>query len=225
MSDMNVRFLSPEPALVILERGRIQTVYLNDREEWSFGRTDPCRGHLPDISVSSRLVSRMHGWFSRTEEEWFFTDCPQNLNGTWHNGRKITRSRRGIRRFVPLEEGDVLRIGDMEPGTPAPEGAVIFFTLSYSRKNWEGISLENRLRIPVCGDEEGNIPARIPETGKPLAVLSRKEAGFALEPVDGTEIALNGKPVTGPALLREGDRIQVRNCQFIFLENWLIFCR
>ncbi|MGB9890203.1 MAG: FHA domain-containing protein, partial [Anaerolineae bacterium] len=59
-----------------------------------------------DIVLPLEYVSGHHGRLEQRGAVWFYTDLG-STNGTFHNGRRVAPHQP-----VPLQEGDVLRIGD-----------------------------------------------------------------------------------------------------------------
>lgn len=94
-----------DAGLVILEGCRVRVCPLEQRERWMLGRDTPNSAVPPDIPLTSGIVSRTHGWLEKIAGEWFFVDNPQNLNGTFHNGVKISHPKNGVRVPVLLENG------------------------------------------------------------------------------------------------------------------------
>lgn len=205
--------------LMIMELGTTRTVCLEGREEWLLGRTDPGRETRPEICFGSRLVSRLHGWLTDTDGSWFYTDSPENRNGTYHNGRKLTRPRSGKRRFVMLSHGDVLRIGGADPNRGEPEWVTMLFITDGGK--WEGVFLHGgAVRLTPSGPEH-------------MAGCYGDCSGAWLRPADGgwtlewaqTQPRINGRPASGRTPLQEGDRIDVGLCRYVFLGDRLAFCR
>ena len=114
--------------LVILEDDQIRVCELDARLSWKVGRYDPDMPNTPDILFSSKIVSREHGWIQNIDDQWYFVDNPKNLNGTFRNGAKITRPLNGMKRPVPLENGDVLRVDNEDLDHVSSQGVLMLFT-------------------------------------------------------------------------------------------------
>lgn len=111
--------------LVILEGGQIRCVSLEIRSQWMLGRRTP--DNDPDIPLYSPIVSRQHGMFTNIEGQWYYTDNPQSLNGTFYNGKKIAAPMKGKKKSKCLKDGDVLRIDNDNLNTPNEEAVVMVF--------------------------------------------------------------------------------------------------
>ena len=96
--------------LVMLEHEHIRVCELDARVEWKIGRFDPNQPNRPNILFSSGIVSREHGWLRNIDGQWYYVDNPRNLNGTFHNGKKIPRTGK---QHVLLNNGDILRIDNV----------------------------------------------------------------------------------------------------------------
>lgn len=64
----------------------------------------PTSSFEPDISIPSKLVSRMHGEFITNEDGCYYRDMGSS-NGTFLNGKKLEE-----KKYCPFQEGDVLSI-------------------------------------------------------------------------------------------------------------------
>lgn len=199
--------------LILLDEGVLRTVCLEEREQWLLGREDPHRGNWPDLVLTSRQVSRIHGWFMKTDGQWFYTENPDNLNGTYHNGRRLPKSPRGRRKSVMLESGDVLRI---DGGGDGSGGAAMLFTMENSR-HWKACALSGGMKLLTDG---GDLPLV-------MGSLERMDGTYYVTAWE-SDVLLNGEQIHQTTALREGDRISVgiqslcRN--FYFLGNWLLSC-
>ena len=122
--------------LVVFEDDRIRTFGLEARTVWRIGRFAPGISNIPDICLTSKIVSREHGWIQNIDNQWFFVDNPRNLNGTYHNGVKVPRRKDGIKTPVMLESGDVLKITDEDRTHADPKGVVMLFTTEAAGEMW-----------------------------------------------------------------------------------------
>lgn len=93
--------------LYVRELGRTKRFALEEREKWSLGRATP--ENKPDIPLKSRIAGRFHGEFLLVDGQLFYIDRG-SVNGTFHNGKKLSAGLRGRANPVLLSDGDVLQI-------------------------------------------------------------------------------------------------------------------
>lgn len=93
--------------LSIRELGRTRRVVLDGKEKWTLGRKTP--ENSPDIPLRSDIAGRGHGEFLFMDGLLFYVDRG-NVNGTFHNGKKISKGLKGRAAPVLLSDGDILRI-------------------------------------------------------------------------------------------------------------------
>ncbi|HEX6576482.1 MAG TPA: FHA domain-containing protein [Gemmatimonadaceae bacterium] len=70
-------------------------------------------------------------------------------------------------------------------------------------------------------DASSGIVIREPAVSRNHAEVRREGDGFVLNPVGATTTRLNGNPVTGPAKLTDGDRIEVGSVEISYREGRL----
>jgi hypothetical protein len=58
-----------------------------------------------DVVIALETISKLHGYFLRESEGWFYTDY-QSTNGTLVNGKKVEKGERRL-----LADGDRFRLG------------------------------------------------------------------------------------------------------------------
>lgn len=63
-------------------------------------------------------------------------DNPQNLNGTFHNGVKISHPKNEVRVPVLLENGDILRIDNSDLNNTCDNGVLLLFTTGAIQGKW-----------------------------------------------------------------------------------------
>ena len=210
--------------LVILEAGQLRVCALDLKPEWSVGRADPASGNMPDISFSSMIVSRKHGWLSNVEGQWYFVDNPENLNGTFYNGTLIERPLQGRKKSVPLTSGDVLRIDNKDLNHVSRDGVLMLFTTQNAAGNW---AVQPLRETTVIGRDPGcDICEPLPHISAKHAQIRYLNGRFYLSDCGSRAgTFLNGKAVTESVMLREKDVIAICDCSYIFLGDKLLYIR
>lgn len=224
-----VRFLArPSGAkLVILENNSIRVCALDVRPEWLVGRVDPsCSDAGPDIPFSSMIVSRKHGWLRNVDGQWYFTDNPQNLNGTFHNGRKIPRPAGGENSSVPLCNGDVLRVDNDDLRQANKDGVLMLFTTSAAEGTWSTYTLSPNKAMLIGRDQNCDITEPLPYLSSKHAEIKYTNGQYWLSDC-GSKAGtyLNGNKIQGSAALREKDCISLCDCNYFFLGDRLLYLK
>lgn len=114
-----------ETATLVILEGETEKKYdLREKSIWTFGRET--QSNHPDLAVESRIVGRQHGEFRSIDGEWFYID-KGSINGTYHNGKKISNGLNGRVRPVILSNGDVLRVDSDDLEHPDRRGVRMTF--------------------------------------------------------------------------------------------------
>lgn len=210
--------------LVILEGGVVRTVPLKVKPQWKLGRRTP--ENMPDISLHSPIVSRDHGMFTNSDGQWYFTDNPDSLNGTFHNGVKI-KAMNGMRKPVPLSDGDMLRIDNTNLNAPSESGVLIFFSTSTVVEGvWTSYSLQGREVTTIGRDENCDIVQPLLYVSGLHAKITYLNGDYYLTDCDSTAgTYLNGELVSGNTRLREKDIIAICDSNFIFSNGVLLYIK
>lgn len=212
--------------LIVLEKNRIRICALDERTQWSIGRYDPSGSVIPDIALASNIASREHGWLMHIEDQWFFVDNPQNKNGTFYNGKKISRPLAGKKKSVPLESGDILRIDNEDLGRTNKEGVLMMFSTVPVKGHWTVFPLVDRSRITIGRDSACDIVEPLPYLSARHAQISYLNGTYYLadcESKAGT--FLNGRQITSTVPLREKDCISLCDRNYFFLGNQLLYAK
>lgn len=211
--------------LIIIEKRQIRTCSLEERPQWVIGRYDPATGNSPDILLTSKIASREHGWLMNIEGQWFFVDNPKNLNGTFHNGRKIPRPLAGRKKSIPLENGDILRIDNQDLNHVSKDGVLMMFTTTAVKGHWSAFPL-SRDSVVIGRDRSCDIVEPFPYISAKHAKISYLNGGYYLTDCDSKAgTFLNGKKVTGSAPLREKDCISLCDRSYFFLGSQLLYAK
>ena len=213
-------------SLVLLDNDGIRVCQLDIKAQWSIGRWDPIRAVTPDISFTSPIVSREHGWISNVDGQWYYVDNPQNLNGTFHNGYKIPRPMAGQRRPVPLENGDILRIDNDDLDHVNRNGVLMLFTTAQVHGEWATCSLQRVGSMYIGRDASCRIREEALYFSARHAKIKAVRGQYYLSDcgsMAGTYV--NGQQVQGTHLLREKDCISICDSNYFFLGDRLLYCQ
>lgn len=207
--------------LIILEEGRVRTVSLDSRNQWSLGRE---AGSGVGIPLTSALASREHGWFMKMEGRWYYVDNPGNTNGTFYNGSKLPRPTPGRNTTVCLNNRDILRIDNEDLNRSSSRGILMMFSATPVRGQWRTFFLTGRSQLTIGRDPGSDIVEPQPYVSRRHARLELKNGLWLLS--DCGSIAgtfLNGKRITSPTPLREKDCISLYDRNYFFLGDHLLY--
>lgn len=210
--------------LLVLENDRIHTCHLETRPQWLVGRMDPGTQKAPDIPFSSPIVSREHGWIFKVSGQWFYSDNAGNRNGTFYNGRKIERPAPGKQNYIPLKEGDILRIDNSDLDHTNENGVLMLFTTAPGTEEWATFSLKNRYTTVIGRSQACDVVVPLPYISAKHAMIAWKNGQFLLSDCRSKAgTYLNGKAVASGTVLREKDCFSLCDCRFFFLGNKLLY--
>lgn len=211
------------PKLIILENNRIRTCDLSDYPQWQIGRATAGVQNPAEITFASQIVSREHGWIYNVNGQWCYSDNPANRNGTFYNGKKIPRPAGGKQSFVPLHDGDILRVDNDDFDHASKNGVLMLFLSTSAHEEWMTYPLDAKEtvigRSPSC-----DIVIPLPYISAKHAVITQKNGGYVLSDAKSRAgIYLNGKKIAGETVLREKDYFALCDCRFFFLGSSLIY--
>lgn len=212
-------------SLVILENDQVDVQTLDTRSEWLIGRYHPNMPNIPDIQLSSMIVSKEHGWFRNIDDQWYYVDNPKNYNGTFHNGLKIPRPMSGMRRPTPLENGDILRIDNEDLNHVSSKGVLMLFTTVPVKGIWTVYQLNKHTTI-IGRESSCDIIEPLPYVSLKHAKITYINGTYYLS--DCSSCAgtfLNGKQVKSSTILREKDCISLCDCNYFFLGDKLLYAK
>ncbi len=209
--------------LVVLENMQITGVRLDGKSAWTLGRA--AAGNDVAIALKSPIASRRHGALMQFGDDWYFVDEPQNLNGTYYNGKKIPRPAPGTKTRVKLCNGDVLRIDNEDLNNPDQRGVWMLFTTDAIGGTWKYFSLEGKNEVRIGRDPQCDLV-------QPVSYLSRLHARILLHngrhyiqdcnSSAGTWVN-NRRIGEGAYLLAEKDTVALCDCRFIYTSRGLVY--
>lgn len=212
--------------LIILERNKIRTCSLDERDQWSIGRYNPSGGVAADIMLSSQIVSREHARLVRMENQWYYVDNPKNLNGTFLNQLKIPRPSSGKTKGFLLMHGDILQIDNKDLNHPSEDGVLMMFSTAPVKGSWTSLPLARQPRIVIGRDASCDIAEPLPYLSSRHAQISYSNGAYYLSDCGSTAgTFLNGKRVTSPVPLRERDCISLCDRNYFFLGRQLLYVK
>lgn len=212
-------------ALVILENSKVSVQALDTRSEWRIGRYHPDMPNVPDIPLSSMIVSREHGWIRNIDDRWYYVDNPKNRNGTFCNGVKIPRPMSGTRRPPPLENGDILRIDHDDLNHASSKGVLMLFTTVPVKGVWTAYRLSKDTTV-IGRDSSCDIVEALPYISLRHAKITRINGNCYLSDCGSRAgTFLNGKQVKSSMVLREKDCISLCDCNYIFTGDKLLYAK
>jgi ABC-type multidrug transport system ATPase subunit/pSer/pThr/pTyr-binding forkhead associated (FHA) protein len=170
------------------------------------------------------IVSRVHGWLKHIDDEWYYVENPDNMNGTFLNGTLLEKSAAGGRKPRIIKSGDVLRIDNKDLNHVSKDGVLMLFTTQPTDGAWTTFSLIGRASTVIGRDANCDIVESLPYLSAKHAKITFAEGRYYLSDC-GSKAGtfLNGRPVEGSELLRERDYISICDCNYFFLGNRLLF--
>lgn len=203
--------------LIALENGKLRFYALDQKQQWLVGRAG--KGSAPDIDFQSRVVSRQHGWLMGMDEEWYYVDNPNNLNGTFLNGVAIDRPLSGTRKPITLRDGDVLGIS----GNGEDEGVAMVYTTRPVGSRW-GMHPLNGREVLLGRDPECAICWQEPEISGRHAQLTPVEGSYQLWDFGSRSgTVLNGRTICGAVRLKKLDHFSICGKSCFFLGDRLLY--
>jgi len=191
----------PEPPrLIIREPGQPQREASLDRDSFTIGRRPD-----NDIILSFGYVSGHHGRLEQRGDTWHYVDLG-STNGIFVNGKLL--------QSADLNDGDILRIGDLHGNSVSltfqAVGLADVPAPAFGTMHIRTTSLEKQPSLLIGRDPQADIPLSAPVVSRQHARLNYTPQGHVLtdlNSVNGT--FLNGERLERPALLRDGDVVQI----------------
>lgn len=211
-------------SLLVVEKDDARVVALDEKTEWTVGRYDPNLSAVPDILLTSPLVSRTHARLLNTGEGWYYADNCRNTNGTYLNAEKIPRAFGRDEQAAALHNGDILRIDGADLDAPETDGVLLLFTTMPIRGSFALFPLGEKKGCTIGRDERSDICERSLYFSSKHAKITRKKDGWVL--TDCGSLAgtfVNGRPIAGPVTLREKDVIAICDKRYILLGDRLLY--
>jgi len=208
----------PNPSLIVRVVGQPQREVVLDHEVLTMGRA-------PDnaIVLLHGYVSAHHGRFERRGAAWHYTDLG-STNGTFVNGQR--------QEHVVLSQGDVLRIGDIQGNSV---GLTFRATTQTGLSMYEQVASPPTTDVPamrapagtrlldagpslVIGrDPQAQITLDAPVVSRRHACIEQAREGHLLTDLNSTNgTFVNGRHLTAPHRLEEGDVVQIGPFRLIY---------
>lgn len=175
------------------------------------------------ITLSSRIVSKVHGEFVLQEDHVIFRDLDSS-NGTYINGIRYgantdTKERR-------LEDGDVLKVSTAADGGLCEEAVVMIYRMtSTDVAKWRAFKLTDASAVIRVGRDAQNCDLSIEDRR-----VSRIHASFfyaagawAIADYDSANgVYVNNRLIQQAVYLRPLDCVQIVDYMFIYMGNMLL---
>ncbi len=193
----------------ILEgRGRLQSVRLGDY--LAMGYSPP---QYPRCTLNSKFVSGSHGEFRRSGGQFTYRDTGSR-NGTWLGSRFLTPMQ-----DTPLQEGDILRIGDMSQ--PEDErNVLILFTGEDTPGPWVTFTPPVDTASFVAGRQavsRGDLRLSGPAVSRSQCIIRRTAMGWTAENLASVNpTLLNGRLLERPTFLYPQDVLRMG-------DTWVVY--
>lgn len=209
-----------------VRKGETPRVFnLDDKSLWTLGRRTP--QNQPDIPLSSEIAGRAHGEFraqaGADKKNWYYED-KGSRNGTFHNGNKLSKPLHNKRAYIPVYDGDILRIDAKDLERPDARGVWMLLSQKPVTGKWSFFPLRTD-RKTVIGSSSACDLAAPPLSERNFQIVPTK-SGYMLNAFsDAAPVFLDAKEmkpdVSRP--LREKDWISVGESYFIFTDNGLVY--
>jgi|YNPNPStandDraft_1061719.scaffolds.fasta_scaffold04766_3 ABC-type multidrug transport system ATPase subunit/pSer/pThr/pTyr-binding forkhead associated (FHA) protein len=197
---MNPQQNRPVPSLLVRIPGQSPWEVRLEQDGYAVGRkTDN------DIVLPHGYVSGHHGRLERRGDVWHYQDL-NSTNGTFVNGKRVQEA--------TLRDGDIIRIGDLQGNSvsltfraagvepvvqPAP--SIVHMGLT---------TLGTQDVLVIGRDPQSDIHIPEPTVSWRHARLERVPEGHILTDLNSTNgTFVNGRRITAPYLLRQGDEVQI----------------
>ena len=218
-SDQTVRYSRPaapvtgsDLLVTVFDAGRPPYTFAlssSSQSRLSFGRSGNC-----DISLSSQLVSHLHGHFEYRSYGWVIVD-DNSRNGLIFHNCAVAEHR--------LSDGDLIRIDDAVQSRP--DGVLFLFSVQESKNGWH---MEPVAQSELSIGRDPSCSVVLPHISvSKLHATIRREADGAYWLYDNNStngLVVNQEQVNGRRRLQEKDVISITNSKLIFTSGALYYC-
>lgn len=203
-------------SLIIIDNTRNIRIEELHKEQISIGRS-------ADICISSSIVSRTHGVFTKIRNQYYYEDCG-SLNGTLYNNIQVQPTRGQPSQKILLKDGDVLKI---DTNTNISESVLIIFsTQPVARSKWQYINLCN-LREPLLigrAVPDNHLQLEGLQISRLHAKIFLRNGRFIIQDANSMNgIIINGRHCNREYTLSEKDVICIGSTKLIFSGGFLVF--
>jgi ABC-type multidrug transport system ATPase subunit len=177
------------------------------------GRSPDC-----DIVVCSDFVSAQHGFISRVEQDYVYTDN-NSSNGTQLNGEYLYSPKGEACQSRKLQFGDVLRVEG--PGIPSEQSVRIHFVTPQAR-TLQTYDLSCLQTCMIGRGADCQVVLNHVSVSRHHALITRRTDGYYLQDNRSTNgLSLNGKRLLHEQKLQDYDSIRIANAQLIYCQGRL----
>lgn len=215
--------------IVVLDSNGVRTIPLGQHRQWTISRRGaaaPQSGSAV-IEIASPIVSAQHGWlFCDEKGNWYYSDNPENTNGTIYKGAMLPRPNRSDKpAYVRLMDGDILRIDTARSGKTHTDAVLLLYTETAGANAWKRFALTGKTSVTIGRSSKCDIRIPVPYVSGRHAVLTSTSSGWMLSDC-GSKAGtyLNSHRVTRSAFVKEKDCISVADCKFFLVGQAVIYC-
>ncbi|GAP12631.1 ABC-type multidrug transport system, ATPase component [Longilinea arvoryzae] len=196
------------PRLTITIAGEKSATYTLTQPEIRLGRASD-----NDIVIDSRIVSRYHAHLVKTPAGYTLNVLPEAANPILLEGRPVQASQ-------PLENGDILRIGSLDPG--------LMVTLTYSEPvaaaagEMQPIRFGEKALLQIGRDPGNDIVLSSPTVSRFHAQIERVGHRYCLRDLrsaNGTFV--NDQRIEKEVWLNENDTVRIGRHRFVMKQDQL----
>lgn len=207
------------PQLLIVEKNNKLKCAQLSLQQISVGRKMP--DSSCNIQLDSNLVSANHGMITRYNGNYYYNDGI-NTNGTFYNGKLISKAPGQMSSAIMLEDGDTLSIGD----EGMSERVIMIFSTTTGGSIWRSYLINGIQKEILIGRDKDKCDIVLPQV-----VVSRLHAIIKYSPngltiVDNKSqngLIVNGERVIKEAKLKSGDVILIGTTKIILINNVLLY--
>ena len=192
--------------LTILTADKQRELPLHGRQ--LFGRSST--GNEPDISTSSRSVSRRHGCFMQMEDGLHYEDLG-STNGTTRNGTRLA-----AHQSYTLQAGDVLRVHGSKDAGHVMDVLLVVSGADGGGRLWRSLELREDIAEIAVGREQA-LHLSSPAVSRRHASFFHASGGWAVIDHGSTNgVLVNGRRIGYPVYLEPMDVISISGYLFLF---------
>lgn len=215
--------------IVVLDSNGVRTIPLGQYRQWTISRKGSAASQPGGavIEVASPIVSAQHGWvFCDERGHWYYSDNPDNTNGTIYKGSILPRPSRSDKPVcVRLMDGDILRIDNANSKRTRTDAVLLLYTETVGSSSWKRYPLTGKTSVTIGRSSKCDIRVPVPYVSGRHAVLTNTSSGWTVSDCDSKAgTYLNNHRVTRSALVREKDCIAVADCKFFLVGQSVFYC-
>jgi len=196
------------PELIVAIAGDPPQTHTLTRQRLTIGRVE---GN--DIVIPSGIVSRQHALLEKAEDGYRLTVSPEAKNPILFEGRELDGPR-------VLKNGDVLRIGSLDPGM------MVTMTFNVPGEVLQGVEQDiifgEKTLIQIGRDDSNDVVLPVPSVSRFHAQVERVGQRYRVEDLNSSNgTFVNGERIVGSQWLRPEDTIRIGQFRFVMGKDQL----